>query len=185
MTAAPFFVPGRAEKPQEPLPPPRTQSPQAEPARPYVSQTVVCDSRARAEAVVDREVTRTRGSIAAARRRVCQVQRLGEVVSRCSRLRWLDPILGGEAIDQPSQVRISGELGDESLPRAPAESRPSHKRPGCRFPLLCSLAARQEGRVAVIVDDKGMTAIGVDRSVWLYASSQDVPGELIGALQRA
>ena len=103
------------------------------------------------------------------------MQRLGEVVSRCSRLRWLDPILGGEAIDQPSQVRISGELGDESLPRAPAESRPSHKRPGCRFPLLCSLAARQEGRVAVIVDDKGMTAIGVDRSVWLYASSQEPP----------
>ena len=30
-----------------------------------------------------------------------------------------------------------------------------------------------------------MTAIGVDRSVWLYARSEDVPGELIGALQRA
>ena len=96
-----------------------------------------------------------------------------------------DPILGGEAIDQPSQVRISGELGDESLPRAPAESRPLHKRPGCRFPLLCSLAARQEGRIAVIVNDKGMTAIGVDRFVWLYARSEDVADELIGALQRA
>ena len=44
VTAAPFFVPGRAEKPQEPRPPPRTQPPQAEPARPYVSQTAVCDT---------------------------------------------------------------------------------------------------------------------------------------------
>ena len=55
---------------------------------------------ARAEALVDREIKRTRGRIAAARRRVCQVQRLREVLSRCSRIRWLDPILGGEAIDQ-------------------------------------------------------------------------------------
>ena len=35
VTAAPFFVPGRAEKPQEPRPPPRTQGPRPSPHAPH------------------------------------------------------------------------------------------------------------------------------------------------------
>ena len=48
----------------------------------------------------------------------------------------------------------------------------------------CSLATWREGRVARIVDDQGMIAIGVDRSVWLDARGEDVPGQLVGTVQR-
>ena len=78
-----------------------------------------------------------------------------------------------------------GAVGHEPLPRAPAESRPSHSRPGCRFSLPCSLATWQEGRVARIVDDQGLIATGVDRSVWLDARGEDGPGPLVGPVQRA
>ena len=39
--------------------------------------------------------------------------------------------------------------------------------------------------MARIVDDKGLIAIGVDRSVWLDARGEDVPGQLVGPVQRA
>ena len=64
-----------------------------------------------------------------------------------SRTRWLDPILGRETVDQPGHVGIMGAVGHEPRPRAPAESRPSHSRPGGRLPPPCSLATWQEGRV--------------------------------------
>ena len=38
-----------------------------------------------------------------------------------SRTRGLDPILGSEAVHQPDQVGIVGEMRHEPLPRAPAE----------------------------------------------------------------
>ena len=47
------------------------------------------------------------------------------------------------------------------------------------------LATWQEGRVARIIDDTGLIAIGVDRSVWLDARGEDVPGQLVGPVQRA
>ena len=39
--------------------------------------------------------------------------------------------------------------------------------------------------MARIVDDTGLIAIGVDRSVWLDARGEDVPGQLVGPVQRA
>ena len=39
--------------------------------------------------------------------------------------------------------------------------------------------------MARIVDDTGLIAIGVDRSVWLDARGEDVPGQLVGHVQRA
>ena len=48
-----------------------------------------------------------------------------------------------------------GAVGHEPLPRAPAESWPSHSRPGGRVPRPCRLATWQEGRVVRIVDDHG------------------------------
>ena len=39
--------------------------------------------------------------------------------------------------------------------------------------------------MARIVDDTGLLAIGVDRSVWLDARGEDGPGPLVGAVQRA
>ena len=36
-----------------------------------------------------------------------------------------------------------------------------------------------------IVDDQSLIAIGVDRSVWLDARGEDVPGPLVGPVQRA
>ena len=39
--------------------------------------------------------------------------------------------------------------------------------------------------MARIVDDTGLIAIGVDRSVWLDASGEDGPGPLVGPVQRA
>ena len=39
--------------------------------------------------------------------------------------------------------------------------------------------------MARIVDDTGLIAIGVDRSVWLDARGEDVPGPLVGPVQRA
>ena len=92
-----------------------------------------------------------------------------------------DPIVVGVSVDQPDQVGIVGEVGHESPPRAPAEQWPSHHRPGCCLPLPCSIAAQQERRVAVVVDDEGMTAVGVNRPVRLDACGEDVPGQLIGA----
>ena len=92
-----------------------------------------------------------------------------------SRTRWLDPRLGRETVDQPGHVEIMGAVGHEPLPRAPAASRPSHERPGGRVPRPCRLATWQEGRVARIVDDTGLIAIGVDRSVWLDARGEDGP----------
>ena len=38
---------------------------------------------------------------------------------------------------------------------------------------------------ARILDDQGMITIGVDRSVWLDARGEDVPGPLVGTVQRA
>ena len=35
------------------------------------------------------------------------------------------------------------------------------------------------------VDDQGLIAIGVDRSVWLDARGEDVPGQRVGTVQRA
>ena len=78
-----------------------------------------------------------------------------------------------------------GAVGHEPRPRAPAASRPSHSRPGGRVSRPCRLATWQEGRVARIVDDTGLIAIGVDRSVWLDARGEDVPGQLVGPVQRA
>ena len=78
-----------------------------------------------------------------------------------------------------------GEGGHEPRPRAPAASRPSHERPGGRVPRPCRLATWQEGRVARILDDTGLIAIGVDRSVWLDARGEDGPGPLVGPVQRA
>ena len=78
-----------------------------------------------------------------------------------------------------------GAVGHEPLPRAPAASRPSHERPGGRVPRPCRLATGQEGRVARIVDDTGLIAIGVDRSVWLDARGEDGPGQRVGPVQRA
>ena len=78
-----------------------------------------------------------------------------------------------------------GAVGHEPLPRAPAASRPSHERPGGRVPRPCRLATWQEGRVARIVDDTGLSAIGVDRSVWLDARGEDGPGQRVGPVQRA
>ena len=78
-----------------------------------------------------------------------------------------------------------GEGGHEPRPRAPAASRPSHERPGGRVLRPCRLATWQEGRVARIVDDTGLIAIGVDRSVWLDARGEDGPGPLVGPVQRA
>ena len=69
-----------------------------------------------------------------------------------------------------------GEVGHEPLPRAPAESWPSHSRPGGRVPRPFRLATWQEGRVVRIVDDQGLIAIGVDRSVWFDARGEDGPG---------
>ena len=60
-------------------------------------------------------------------------------------------------------------------PRRAAEG-PAHERPGGRVPGPCRLATGQEGRVARIVDGQGLIAIGVDRSVWLDARGEDVPG---------
>ena len=94
-----------------------------------------------------------------------------------SRTRWLDPRLGRETVDPPGHVGIMGAVGHEPRPRAPAASRPSHSRPGGRVPRPCRLATRQEGRVARIVDDTGLIAIGVDRSVWLDARGEDDPGQ--------
>ena len=71
----------------------------------------------------------------------------------CSRTRWLDPILGRETVDQPGHIGLIGEVGH------------AHERPGGRVPGPCRLATGQEGRVARIVDDQGLIAIGVDRSV--------------------
>ena len=102
-----------------------------------------------------------------------------------SRTRWLDPRLGRETVDQPGQVEIMGAVGHEPRPRAPAASRPSHERPGGRVPRPCRLATWQEGRVARIVDDTGLSAIGVDRSVWLDARGEDGPGQRVGPVQRA
>ena len=39
--------------------------------------------------------------------------------------------------------------------------------------------------MARIVDDQGLIAIGVGRSVWLDARGEDVPGPLVGPVQRA
>ena len=78
-----------------------------------------------------------------------------------------------------------GEVGHEPLPCAPGESRPSHERPGGCIFRPCRLATWQEGRVARIVDDEGLIAIGVDRSVWLDARGEDGPGQLVGPVQRA
>ena len=39
--------------------------------------------------------------------------------------------------------------------------------------------------MARIVDDTGLIAIDVDRSVWLDARGEDVPGQLVGPVQRA
>ena len=39
--------------------------------------------------------------------------------------------------------------------------------------------------MARIVDDTGLIAIGVDRSVWLDARGEDGPGQLVGPVQRA
>ena len=39
--------------------------------------------------------------------------------------------------------------------------------------------------MARIVDDTGLIAIGVGRSVWLDARGEDVPGPLVGPVQRA
>ena len=80
---------------------------------------------------------------------------------------------------------IAGEGGHEPRPRAPAACRPSHSRPGGRVPRPCRLATCQKGRVARIVDDTGLIAIDVDRSVWLDARGEDVPGQLVGPVQRA
>ena len=102
-----------------------------------------------------------------------------------SRTRWLDPILGRETVDQPGHVGIKGDGGHEPRPRAPAASRPSHERPGGRVPRPCRLATWQEGRVARLDDNQGLIAIGVDRSVWLDARGEDVPGQLVGPVQRA
>ena len=102
-----------------------------------------------------------------------------------SRTRWLDPRLGRETVDQPGHVEIMGAVGHEPRPRAPAASRPSHERPGGRVPRPCRLATWQEGRVARIVDDTGLIAIGVDRSVWLGARGEDGPGQRVGPVQRA
>ena len=78
-----------------------------------------------------------------------------------------------------------GAVGHEPLPRAPAASRPSHSRPRCRVPRPCSLATWQEGRVARLIDDQGLIAIGVNRSVWLDARGEDGPGQRVGPVQRA
>ena len=102
-----------------------------------------------------------------------------------SRTRWLDPRLGRETVDPPGHVEIMGAGGPEPRPRAPAASRPSHERPGGRVPRPCRLATWQEGRVARIVDDTGLIAIGVDRSVWLDARGEDGPGQRVGPVQRA
>ena len=82
-----------------------------------------------------------------------------------SRTRWLDPILGRETVDQPGHVGIMGAVGHEPRPRAPAESRPSHSRPGGRLPPPCSLATWQEGRVVHIVDDQSLIAALVHNSI--------------------
>ena len=39
--------------------------------------------------------------------------------------------------------------------------------------------------MARILDDTGLIAIGVDRSVWLDARGEDGPGPLVGPVQRA
>ena len=83
----------------------------------------------------------------------------------CSRTRWLDPILGRETVDQPGHIGLIGEVGHAPRPRAPAAAWPAHERPGGRVPGPCRLATWQEGRVARIVDDQGLIAIGVDWSV--------------------
>ena len=107
-----------------------------------------------------------------------------------SRTRWLDPILGRETVDQPGHIGLIGEVGHAPRPRAPAESWPwprasADERPGGRVPRPCRLATWQEGRVARIVEDTDLIAIGVDRSVWLDARGEDVPGQLVGPVQRA
>ena len=58
----------------------------------------------------------------------------------------------------------SERWGHAPRPRAPA-AWPAHERPGGRVPGPCRLATGQEGRVARIVDDQGLIAIGVDWSV--------------------
>ena len=83
----------------------------------------------------------------------------------CSRTQWLDPILGRETVDQPGHIGLIGEVGHAPRPRAPAAAWPAHERPGGRVPGPCRLATGPEGRVARIVDDQGLIAIGVDRSV--------------------
>ena len=83
----------------------------------------------------------------------------------CSRTRWLDPILGRETVNQPGHIGLIGAVGHEPRPRAPAAAWPAHERPGGRVPGPCRLATWQEGRVARIVDDQGLIAIGVDWSV--------------------
>ena len=103
----------------------------------------------------------------------------------CSRTRWLDPILGRETVDQPGHIGLIGEVGHAPRPRAPAAAWPAHERPGGRVPGPCRLATWQEGRVARIVDDQGLIAIGVDWCVWLDARGEDVPGPLVGPVQRA
>ena len=83
----------------------------------------------------------------------------------CSRTRWLDPILGRETVDPPGHIGLIGEVAHAPRPRAPAAAWPAHERPGGRVPGPCRLATGQDGRVARIVDDQGLIAIGVDRSV--------------------
>ena len=62
-------------------------------------------------------------------------------------------------------IGLIGAVGHEPRPRAPAAAWPAHERPGGRVPGPCRLATWQEGRVARIVDDQGLIAIGVDWSV--------------------
>ena len=91
---------------------------------------------------------------------------------------------GGIDIDTPPGTpgRRSRERGGTSTGGVSAVAlAPRWPRPTAVPPL----ATWQEGRVARIVDDTGLIAIGIDRSVWLDARGEDVPGQLVGPVQRA
>ena len=65
---------------------------------------------------------------------------------------------------------------------APALAWHHANRSGAAVP---TSTRRQGRRVARIVDDTGLIAIGVDRSVWLDARGEDGPDSLAGPVQRA
>ena len=75
------------------------------------------------------------------------------------------PSLAARPLTSQVTSGSSEKVGHAPRPRAPAAAWPAHERPGGRVPGPCRLATGQEGRVARLVDDQGLIAIGVDWSV--------------------